>query len=295
MSKQITIHQHYVPKMYLKHFGIRVKSKRPLYSCYVYNKETQKVEKTLTDNICFQDYLYEYPAWKLRTDINNIENWLNKCEERQSRFIDRFLSNPKQYLYGHLFENRHRGALIALFITLFLRNPDTLKQAAETARQIGVNVPPNHDNRLGLDILSQTLPDFWQDIYRVYNVIIMHNSTTIPFLTSDRPIERVLPPHKPQLPGMYTYCLALSPEWALLLLPKIEFFTTTTPWLFDEYDNIVECEEAFVIQHNLTQMDLCPQYVIAPTEECLRRGLSVSQNHEAVQQYINKTREIYNV
>lgn len=292
MSKQITIHQHYVPKMYLKHFGVRLQSKRPLYSCFVYDKKIQKSEKKHIDEICFKDYLYEYPAWTLRTDINKIENWLNHIESKQAPLLDNFLLNPSKYLCDHVFEKKHRKMLVELALSLFLRSPDSLEQAPIAAKQIGINVPETQHGSFGLDLLLQNFSAFCQGIYRTYNITIMHNHTSMPFLTSDKPTTQIIPMQKSKNYHWRTYCLALSPEYVLLIFPKIECFTTKTPELFDACDNIVECNDIFVILHNLAHINSHHKYVIAPTNEQLNKGMSASFYINDVQQCINNIKEI---
>jgi hypothetical protein len=269
MAKQITKHQHFVPKMYLKNFAKKTKAKRPIYTCYVFDKETNTAHKENTENICFIDYLYEAPGWAICNDVNKIENWLGLIEAEHEPKLTKFLQSPHRYIHNNKLDEPYRSTLFILFTSLLLRHPHVLNVASDITEEMGIHVPDTEKPILGLKILAQSLYSFASGFCKKYDAIILENQTSVPFVTADMPIGFTINKALYKL-----YYLPLSPHYALLLLPRcVSLFPRIQMRMRPIHDAVIPCSQPIAVQCNEILCFTSARYTIATNLQELRDAL----------------------
>ena len=80
MKNQMTKHQHWNPRMHLKHFTIDGK-------IYTYDKRTMKIDLKSIKNVAVGEWFYD--------EDNSIENILSKSESKVARIFSRIIKTKQ--------------------------------------------------------------------------------------------------------------------------------------------------------------------------------------------------------
>ena len=128
MTKQHTSKQPYVPRFLLKLFSYDRKH------VYVLNREqNNKIYRVAADSICYENDLYD-EKWNDAIEElgkyvldNQVEDYLACLEEKTAPLIKNIISAIQSGTRQLVFNKEEKQLLIEFIVTLYLRNPYTLR------------------------------------------------------------------------------------------------------------------------------------------------------------------------
>ena len=237
--------QHYVPKFYLKRFFTKDTS----YISFYDKNRKNFCPKTSIRKECSSEYYYG-------SDLKN-ENKLSVIEFEHNDLIESILSNevlPQKGTHKH----KQLLCLVALF---YLRHPKVINAGKFLFESIiNQDISNNHavDNSLNrIKIIASIINDL--------EILLLHNRTNAPFITSDYPLVRFsqyLQAKKEDISdlgfksdGIQVF-MPLSPSVCLVL------YDTRTYDIMSEVDRYIDIHsETEIFQLNLLQLLNCSDKV----------------------------------
>lgn len=207
-----TKEQHFVPRMYLKHFTYDGKN------CFTKNKNgiinSQDIRK-----ICKRKNLYEFK--NINGDIlykNLVEKALAKTEEYYNELLlDMFsyfetLNDGDIIIYS---ENIERTGIFTFLTSMILRNPIIMDETKQILKIFGKDANDLQVKNAGIKNNFELLESTSLYMEEKFNIIIHKNITKTPFITCDVPFASIKLNTEHQM--MY---MPLSPKYFLILTPR---------------------------------------------------------------------------
>jgi hypothetical protein len=189
---------HYVPKAYMKFFC------DDTGTLLVYRKEDPSKAIPLSpDNTAFHKYYYSQPTPEGGTDHNALEDFFSKVEDKWRGIVDRLhqqedVNDSLEDIFQFMALQRVR---VPASRDVIEKIEGERTKAVVRRLDAGGELPPKPDGFEDiLDYLEapinphlsiHAMPQMVQEIGQIFSWIgigVLHNKTTIPFLTSDNPV-----------------------------------------------------------------------------------------------------------
>jgi hypothetical protein len=233
--------QHYVPKFYLKRFYTRDTS----YISFYDKNRKNFCPKTSIRKECSSEYYYG-------SDLKN-ENILSDIENDHNYLIESILSDAVLPEKGTL-KHKQLLCLVALF---YLRHPKIINARKFLYEKL-INQSISHNH--AVDISLNRIPVIANFMFDL-EILLLHNRTNTPFITSDYPLVRFsqyLQAKKEDISelgfnseGIQVF-MALSPSVCLVLYDQRTYDITS------EVDRYIDVHsETDIFQLNLLQLLNC--------------------------------------
>jgi hypothetical protein len=264
MAKK-NVKQHYVPQFYLREFKTNGDN---AIGCYIKHRK-RFVENVRIDKECFKDYFYG--------DDLLIEKAFSKIESDQKNLIQeivRELALPEKGTIKY-------WQLLILVTSFYLRHPKVINAKLFLAEHACGHKLSNIE-AVHLSLLA--IQNVVDSIYGL-EILLLHNRTNTPFITSDYPIVRFsqyLQAKKVDISdlgfnseGIQVF-IPLSPNICLVLYDK------STYDIMDKIDSYVDIHsETEIFNMNLMQLLNCSDKVYFNT------GISKEYTDQLEQEYQN--------
>ena len=204
--------QHFVPRMYLKHFTYDGKM------CYTKNKNGNINLQNIKD-ICKRKNFYEFKNIKGEIIYKNIvEKALAKTEEYYNELLlDMFsyfeiLNDGDIIIYS---ENIERAGIFTFLTSMILRNPIIMDETKQILKIFGKDANDLQAKNTGIKNNLDLLESISLYMEEKFNIIIHKNITKTPFITCDTPFATIK--LNPEYQIIY---MPLSPKYFLVLTPR---------------------------------------------------------------------------
>ncbi len=108
--QQLTIRQHYIPRMYLKNFGWKTTKKN--INIQVFDKVSRKSQIRNTKTVVCKDFYYE------SENPQEIESYLSEIESKSSKILEKIIEDRNLSI---LSEKQNKSILIEFIMNLYIR------------------------------------------------------------------------------------------------------------------------------------------------------------------------------
>ena len=215
---QPTTNEHIVPKHVVQEFTTR----KPFY---IFVTQTDKIiEKKNTKEVCTRSNEYEMRDVNKKIIFQNLieRDFLAKVEGmlttpyRKIIEVARKQNNIKTFLRS----SNNRYAIMLWMSLITLRSPANIPMFAQACEDVGIVFKEKDKRNAGLSILVNVLPEFAKQSMDIYNIIVLRNNTTLPFVLSSRPAILRLIIQKATNETQYVWTCPIAEDLMLLLIDK---------------------------------------------------------------------------
>ena len=167
INKKNTIHEHFVPQVYLNQFGIiqvKRKDKKGLVFQYDTTEKEKCEDRVPTDSICFDDNIYE--GYK-----NGIQITPNLIEKHFAKVVEPYLGKITQITLDKTKQNKEVSSadlneLLVMMVIQTLRMPDVINGFANMWK---IENKTNNEDAKRIALLFCT--PFFQSINKEYQIL----------------------------------------------------------------------------------------------------------------------------
>lgn len=253
---QPTTNEHIVPEHIVQEFTTR----KPFY---LFVTQTDKiVEKKNTKEVCTRNNEYEMRDENKNIIFQNLieHEFLAEVEGilatpyRQIIDIARKQKNIKSFLRS--FNNRYAVMLWMSLITL--RSPANIPMFVHACEDVGITFQEKDKRNAGLSILVNVLPEFAKQSLNTYNIVVLRNRTTLPFVLSSRPAILRLIVQKSTHEMQYVWTCPIAEDLMFLLIDK-EHSDGADGAVLDISINEVDSYNRLLFQDKTVEQFICTQ------------------------------------